>query len=70
MYQYFGCCERRQGHFVWQGGFMAAGGIIYCVGSAPPQPGQKQRIFRVLQTDAGTEIPANPCPFCRYKCFF
>lgn len=68
MYQYFGCCERRQCHFVWQGVFMGAGGAVHCVCTAPSRPRQKQRIFTVLQTDARTKIPANQCTFCRYIC--
>lgn len=69
VHQYLGCCERRQCHCIWQGVFMGAGGVVHCMCTAPPRPCQKQRIFTVLQTDAGTKIPANQRPFCRYNCF-
>lgn len=68
VYQHFGCCERRQCHFVWQGVFMGAGGVVHCVCTTPPRPCQKQRIFTLLQTDAGTKIPAHQRPFYRYNC--
>lgn len=68
MYTYFGCRGGRQCHFVWKGVFMGAGPVVHCVRTAPPQPGQKQRILTVLQKDAGTKIPASPCTFCRYNC--
>lgn len=67
MHQYFGCRERRQCHFVRQGVFMGAGGVVHCVCTAPPRPRQEQRIFTLLQTDAGTKIPANQRPFYRYS---
>lgn len=68
MYEHFGRRERRQRHFVRQGVFMGAGAAVHCVCTTPPQPGQKQRILTLLQTDAGTKVPANPCAFCRYNC--
>lgn len=68
VYQHFGCCERRQCHFVWQGVFMGAGGVVHCVGTTPPRPCQKQRIFTLLQADAGTKISAHQRPFYRYNC--
>lgn len=67
MYKYFGCCERRQCHFVWQGVFMGNGAVVHRVCTAPPHPGPKQRILTFLQKDAGTKIPANQCTFCRYN---
>lgn len=47
---------------------MGAGAVVHCVCAAAPQPGQKQRIPTILQTDAGTEAPAIHCTLCRYNC--
>lgn len=46
---------------------MGAGSVVHRVCTAPPQPGQEQRIPTILQRDAGTEAAAAHCSLCRYQ---